>query len=101
MSKCWQRSGLKVGEEVRLPERICTSIVSRLESSRLLSATYIGETSAGMLFELKFMPAFGTTEPEMWHYRVIVDFAAVYCGQVKIVGEYLGEVVAKRKTAGV
>ena len=47
----WKRSNLQPGDTVKLPESVFIT-----DGKRLLSSRYIGETVAGLLIELTFLP---------------------------------------------
>lgn len=75
----WQRSTLSYGDEVKLPETVFIS-----HGKRLLSSRYIGETAAGLLIELKFLPPFLSEEAENYHFRIFLNWASIFCGALKV-----------------
>lgn len=94
MSKGWQRSGLKVGEEIRIPTDLFVTGKQALE--RLVSATYIGEVSAGLLVSCKFKPGLRNTISNEVGYRIMIPWASIYCGQVKVYRDDSTSIIAKR-----
>lgn len=45
---------------------------------------YIGETSAGLLFDLHFKPGIITAFPDNCHYCKFISWSDIYCGRIKI-----------------
>lgn len=83
MSTGWRKSGLQIGEEVILPDELF--ITGDKAKQRILWCRFIGETATGMIFRIQFQPGWGTEDPlTSWQVEKFVDFASVYCGQVKI-----------------
>ena len=76
----WQRSTLSYGDEVKLPD----SIFIGGNSKRLLSSRYIGETAAGLLIELKFLPPSMCEDPGAYIFKTFINWPSVYCGALKI-----------------
>lgn len=76
----WQRSTLSYGDEVKLPD----SIFIGGNSKRLLSSRYIGETVAGLLIELTFLPPFLSEEAENYHFKIFLNWASIFCGALKV-----------------
>ena len=81
-----------IGEEVRLPDKCLESG----NSSRLISATCVGHTKTGILFNLKFIPSFGTEEPDKWNYKRFISYASIYCGDIQIIRKDGTQVKATR-----
>lgn len=76
----WQRSTLSYGDEVKLPD----SIFVGGNSKRLLSSQYIGETAAGLLIELTFLPPILSEEAENYHFKIFLNWASIFCGALKV-----------------
>lgn len=76
----WQRSTLSYGDEVKLPD----SIFIGGNSKRLLSSWYIGETAAGLLIELTFLPPILSEEAENYHFKIFLNWASIFCGALKV-----------------
>lgn len=76
----WQRSTLSYGDEVKLPD----SIFIGGNSKRLLSSRYIGETAAGLLIELSFLPSYLSEEVASYTFKTFLNWPSIYCGALKI-----------------
>lgn len=76
----WQRSTLSYGDEVKLPD----SIFIGGNSKRLLLSRYIGETAAGLLIELTFLPPILSEEAENYHFKIFLNWASIFCGALKV-----------------
>ena len=76
----WQCSTLSYGDEVKLPD----SIFIGGNSKRLLSSRYIGETAAGLLIELTFLPPILSEEAENYHFKIFLNWASIFCGALKV-----------------
>lgn len=94
MSRGWQRSGMTVGEEVRIPATMFITGLSATE--RLISTKYVGDVDTGIMIDCKFKPAPITTNPESYGYRIMIPWASIWCGQVHVYREDDSEVVARR-----
>ena len=82
MSKGWEKSELFFGEKIKVPADIF--IEGEKARSRLVQATYIGETSSGILIDCDFPPSWGSEEPKSWHYRRFINWGSIYCGKIKL-----------------
>ena len=82
MEQKWEKSGLEIGTKLRIPAHILQE--SEKAKDRLKECTYIGETNAGIIVDLKFQPAWGSREPEMYHYRRHINWADIWRGAVKV-----------------
>lgn len=91
MSKNY-KTDIYIGEEVRLPDKCFVTS----DRSRLISTRCIAHTKTGLLFESKFQPAWGTEEPDKWHYKQFVSYASIYCGDVHIIRRDGTQVKASR-----
>lgn len=78
----WIKSGLEVGTKVNVPYELFQEPED--VKKRLISCTYIGETASGIMVDCKFTPAHGTREPEMYHYRMHINWANIWCGHTKV-----------------
>ena len=96
MSRGWQRSGLKIGEEVRINESMLVAGATAME--RLESSTYIGESSTGLLIDCKFTPCIRTNNPENSHYKMFIPWASLWCGSVRLYREDSTQIEARRMT---
>ena len=94
MSRGWQRNGMTVGEEVRIPATMFITGLSATE--RLISTKYIGEVDTGIMVECKFKPSCRTNNPEGYCYRMMIPWASIWCGHVKIYREDDTQIMAKR-----
>ena len=74
----WEKSDLKVGEEVKLPQELFISD----KQARILKARYIGETHAGLMIECEFMPS--TDSEYSRSYRTFISWNQIWCGAVTI-----------------
>lgn len=92
MSRNWQSSNLRVGEELR----ISTSLFIGGESvyERIESITYLGESSTGILVDCTFKPSVKNMKSP--HYRLFINWASIWSGQVKIYSGDGSQVIAKR-----
>lgn len=82
MSRGWRKSGLKPGTPVQFETDIFQS--GECARERLQSATLIGETETGLLFELDFIDGIGTIYPGRWRYKYFVPWAGIFAGHTKI-----------------
>lgn len=80
MSKKWRKSGLGVGESLRIPKNLFQD--SEHAPGRLIGTYYIGEMSSGILIENEFRPALGSNDPK--RYRMFISWAGIYAGHIKI-----------------
>ena len=85
MSHGWSASNLTIGTRVRVPEDLFVEPTKAVE--RLISATYIGESNSGILLDCRFQPAFNTIDPNANHYRMMISWASLWCGYVRIYTE--------------
>lgn len=91
MSRGWKHSELKYGEELIIPAQMLVS-----NTTRLKKATYVGENSTCIHIRLDFEKPFCSDE-EHWGYTRSVDWAAIYCGHVKLISKDSGEIHAYRR----
>lgn len=75
----WKRSNLQPGDTVKLPESVFIT-----DGKRLLSSRYIGETAAGLLIELTFLPPILSEEAENYHFKIFLNWASIFCGALKV-----------------
>ena len=85
MSRNWKRSGLTIGTPLTIPVDLFIEPTKALD--RLESVTYVGENSAGIMVDCKFLPAFNTINPEGSHYRMFLNWASIWCGQLHVLKE--------------
>ena len=93
----WQRSNLTVGELITIPSELF--IEPSKAEKRLLSATYIGETDAGLMVECSFIPGVRTSDTSKWHYKLFINWPSIWCGHVKVM-RVNGEMVRARRMPG-
>lgn len=86
MSRGWQKSNLKVGDEVRISSALL--IAGDIAAEKLVRTTYIGESSTGLLLDLEFV--------KEQHYKMFINWASIWCGQVKVYRDYSTLIEAKR-----
>ena len=82
MDDRWLSSDLVIGEELRIPVSLFVSGESAAE--RLISAKFVGETPSGIMIECNFRPGVLASEPDKWRYRMMINWATIWCGQRKI-----------------
>lgn len=83
MVREYNKSGLYKGEDVILPDNLF--ITGEKAKKRIIFCRFEDETNTGMIFNIQFQPGWGTEDPvEYWSYRIFIDYAAVYCGKIKI-----------------
>ena len=80
MSKVWEKSYIEVGTELIVPKSILIEPSKAVE--RWVATRYIGETEAGILIDLEFKKSLGAHNP--CHYKRFIDWASIWCGQIKI-----------------
>lgn len=97
MSKDWQRSNLVVGELLVIPKSLF--IEPEKAINRLLNVTYVGETDAGILVDCSFKPGVHTNNPDKWHYKMLINWASIWAGHVKVLRTN-GEQVHARRAKG-
>jgi len=84
---------IQVGETVKLPAKVLVTG----SKERLLSARCVGKLKHGLLFNLSFLPGWGTENPESWNYNLFVNYNAIYCGDIPVIRTSDGsQVRAKR-----
>ena len=81
MEKIWQRSDLKLGEELKISNQVFIEPLKAAE--RLEGIYYIGETDAGIIVDCLFKPALGR-RAEDCHYKIMINWGQIYCGDVKV-----------------
>ena len=82
MSRGWIKSGLEVGERVKLSRNLFEE--SYYGARRVLYCTYLGDTPSGILVDCVFKSAVDADEPEKYHYRKHINWAKIYCGDAKV-----------------
>lgn len=97
MSKNWEKSNLVVGETLVIPKELF--VEPEKASKRLETATYIGETDAGIFVEFQFMPGIFPKNKEYWRYKRMINWSSIWCGQVKV-KRANGEMVRARRAIG-
>ena len=90
----WKRSNLKYGDEVKLPDSVFVC-----SGKRLLSSRYIGETTAGLLIELSFLPPYESEEIDSYIFRTFINWPSIYCGALKLYDGQGKEIKAVRQEA--
>lgn len=94
MSRGWQRSDLKIGEEIRIPSSLFITGTQAVE--RLISVTYIGEVDTGILVDCKFKASIKNIISDSTHYRMMIPWASIYCGHVSVYRDDSTSIVARR-----
>ena len=74
MSRGWQRSNLKVGDEVRISSALL--VAGDIAAEKLVRTTYIGESSTGLLLDCEFV--------KEQHYKMFIDWASIWCAHVNV-----------------
>lgn len=74
MSRGWQRSNLKAGDEVRISSSLL--VAGDIAAEKLVSTTYLGESSTGLLLDCEFA--------KHQHYKMFISWASMWCGNTKI-----------------
>ena len=82
MSSGWRRSDLVVGETLMTPPELY--IEPNKAPKRLESATYVGENESGIFIDFKFKPSIRALNPDSYHYRMMINWASIWSGQVKV-----------------
>lgn len=96
MNKGWLKSGLILGEEIRIPISLFTTSIDTIEE-RLKSVNYVGETDSGIMLDCRFQPGVATKNPDSWHYRMMINWATIWCGQLKLYRKDGTMIRARRK----
>lgn len=78
----WQKSSLQIGDEVKVPTEFFET--RELGQKRLLLSRHIGETAAGLLIELTFLPPILSEEAENYHFKIFLNWASIFCGALKV-----------------
>jgi hypothetical protein len=81
MSRGWKPSKLFKGEEVYLPDDLFQTNEAK---ERIVKSVYIGENECGLWFECEFQKGFATQYPQWWKYKIMIPWASIYCGNVKV-----------------
>lgn len=82
MKRTWKKSSLKKGESLVVPFDLF--VEPEKVKKRLLSVVYVGETQYGILVDCFFEPSVGCKNPSSCHYRKFINWASIYCGNVKV-----------------
>ena len=82
MERRWAKSGLEVGTKVKISKNLLQE--PEKAKGRIISCEYIGEDRSGILLDCKFKPAWGTEEPESYHYRLHVNWVDIWSNQVRV-----------------
>lgn len=77
------KSELQYGEEVKIPRELFVS-ESAKQGKRLISSKYIGENGSGIIVDCRFVPAFDTKNADSFHYKVMINWASIWCGHHKV-----------------
>lgn len=97
MSRGWEKSGIAIGTEVRLPASMF--IEPSKAPQRLISATIYGENESGLIVDCKFIPSFQTINPNASHYKMFLTWASIWCGHIKVYTED-GEMIRAYREEG-
>lgn len=95
MSRGWDISRLTVGTRVRIPRDLFIEPTKAVD--RLISATFIGEYDAGILLDCRFQSSFNAINPNANHYRMMINWASIWCGHVRIYTEDGQQIKAYRQ----
>lgn len=78
----WEKSGLKAGDRVRIPEKMLISG----ESKRFIKAEYEDETKRGLMLKFYFEAglSFDDEVKENTWYRVFISWESIYCGEIRL-----------------
>jgi len=82
MSRGWQKSGLVYGEKLRVPSLLFVEGIRAQD--RLQGAYYIGESETGIYIDCVFTPGVCTMDTSSWHYRMMIPWASIWCGHIKL-----------------
>jgi len=93
MSRNWQRSNLRAGEELRISTSLFIGGDSVYE--RIESITYLGESDTGILVDCTFKPSIRKMKSP--HYKLFINWASIWCGHIKVYSGDGSLIVAKRK----
>lgn len=92
MSRNWQRSNLRAGEELRISPSLF--IGGNLAYERIESITYLGESETGILVDCTFKPSIKKMKSP--HYKLFINWASIWSGHVKVYSGDGSLIVAKR-----
>ena len=94
MSRGWQRSDLKIGDEVRINSDMLISGKSGMQN--LERSVIVGESSTGLLIDCRFKPSLRTHNPEGCHYKMFISWSSIWCGAVNLYRDDSTSILAKR-----
>lgn len=97
MSKGWERSRIPIGTRVRIPDSLFVEPTKAKE--RLVSATIVGETDSGLIIDCVFRPGILSTNKEGNHYKITLNWASIWCGQLRVYFEN-GEMLRAYREVG-
>lgn len=94
MSRGWQRSDLRIGDEVRINSDMLISGKSGMQN--LERSVIVGESSTGLLIDCRFKPNLRAQNPEECHYRMFIAWSSIWCGFVKLYRDDSTSILANR-----
>lgn len=95
MSRGWEKSNLIFGEELKIPKALFIEPDKAIK--RLESVNYVGENKFGIMIDCVFRSSFATSSPKGFHYRMMINWASIWCGHIKIHRKDGEQVFARRK----
>lgn len=96
MMNVWQKSNLNIGDELTISRSLF--IEPQKAKKRLVAVYYIGETENGIMVDCSFRPPVKTDNPELYHYKMMINWSSIYCGHVIVLGPD-GTMVRTRRIA--
>lgn len=97
MSRGWEKSRLTAGTRLRIPDSLFVEPTKAVE--RLISVTFVGENNAGIMVDCVFKPNWGNTVSRLNHYRIMINWASIWCGHIKVYTED-GEMLRAHREVG-
>jgi len=85
MSRGWENSRLTIGEELRIPSALFIEPDKAI--NRLVSTKYVGESDSGILVECAFKSGTSPNISRIHQYKIFINWASIWCGQVKVYTE--------------
>ena len=81
MNRGWKHTDLVMNEDLTLPDEFFE--MPRVARNRIEYCVYAGETETGIIVEIQYKKGF-CSEDSGWTVQKFIEFASIWCGDVKI-----------------
>lgn len=96
MCRGWKPTGLRIGEDISLPDEFFE--LPKVARRRILYSRYVGETETGLIIEIQYDKGFCSEDPmSSWRVQKFVAFADIWCGAVTLMRSDHTRVMVERQ----